>query len=203
MVHKTPHRKYEWHFICSVFLHQMQEIHSLDNSPNSRQWYVVYTKPRREEFARSHLQRKRLEVFFPKLALPNPRPRQGPVVPLFPNYLFVHLQLPEEYSYALWSPGVKTIVNCNGSPTPVDEEIIAFLRKEADLDGVIKGRSNLIAGQEIRIKGGPLNGLIGIIQDPPNARGRVNVLMQLLNRQVKVEIPLHFVEDSWTVPRRS
>jgi transcriptional antiterminator RfaH len=182
---------------------QMHESHSIDNNSIDRQWYVVYSKPRREEFARSHLRRKGLEVFFPKLALPNSRPRQGQVVPLFPNYLFVYLQLPEEYNYALWSPGVKTIVNFNGSPTPIDEEVIDFLKKEADLDGVIKGRSSLVAGQEIRIKGGPLDGLIGIIQDPPNARGRVSVLMQLLNRQIKVEVPLHFVEDSWVVPSRS
>lgn len=170
---------------------------------NDRQWYVVYSKPRREEFAQSHLCRKGLKVFFPKLSLPNPRPRQGHIVPLFPNYLFVCLHLPEEYNYALWSPGVKTIVNFNGAPTPIDEEIINFLKDQADLEGVIKGRSNLTAGQEIRIKGGPLDGLIGIIQDPPNARGRVNVLMQLLNRQVKVEVPIRFVENSWALPSRS
>jgi transcriptional antiterminator RfaH len=180
---------------------QMHEIHS-DENPKDRQWYVVYSKPRREEFAQSHLRRKGLEVFFPRLALPNPRPRQGQIVPLFPNYLFVRLQLPDEYNYASWSPGVKTIVNFNGAPTPIDEEIINFLKDQADLEGVIKGRSNLIAGQEIRIKGGPFDGLIGIIRDPPNARGRVSVLMQLLNRQVKVEVPVHFVENNWALPGR-
>jgi len=182
---------------------QMHEKHPIDNNFNNRQWYVVYSKPRREEFAKSHLCRKGLEVFFPKLILPNPRLRQGPVVPLFPNYLFVRLHLPEEYNYALWSPGVKTIVNFNGSPTPVDEEVINFLKEEADLEGVIKGRSNLTIGQEIRIKGGPLDGLIGIIQGPPNAQGRINVLMQLLNRQIKVEVPVHLIEDSWTLPDRN
>lgn len=182
-------------------LGQMQKTHS-DENLKDRQWYVVYSKPRREEFAQSHLRRKGLEVFFPRLSLPNPRPRQGPIVPLFPNYLFVHLQLPEEYSYASWSPGVKTIVNFNGIPTPIDEEIINFLKDQADLEGIIKGHSNLTTGQEIRIKGGPLDGLIGIIQDPPNARGRVSILMQLLNRQVKVEVPAYFVENSWVLPSR-
>ena len=153
---------------------QMHETHSGNDNSQARQWYVVYSKPRREEFARTHLCRKGLEVFFPKLILPNPRRRQGPIIPLFPNYLFVRLQLPEEYSYALWSPGVKTIVSFNCSPTPVDEETINFLRGEADTEGVIKGQSNLAAGQEIRIKGGPLDGLIGIIKDPPDARGRVS-----------------------------
>ena len=168
-----------------------------------RHWYAVYSKPHREGLAQLHLQRKGLEVFFPRLFLPNHRPRQGPIVPLFPNYLFVCLQFPKEYNYALWSPGVKTIISFNGAPTPIDDKIISFLQNQADLEGIIKGRSNLTTGQEIRIKGGPFDGLIGIIEDPPNTRGRVNVLMQLLNRQVKVEIPTYLVENSWALPSRN
>lgn len=181
----------------------MNEEHSLTEDTQHRQWYVVYSKPRREEFAQSQLRRKGLEVFFPRLALPHPRPRQGQIIPLFPNYLFVRLQLPEEYNYALWSPGVKTIVNFNGTPAPIEENIVNFLRKEADLEGIIKGQHNLVVGQEIRIKGGPFDGLIGIIQDPPDARGRVGVLMELLKRQVKVEVPVHFVESSLAMPSKS
>ena len=181
-------------------LSQMHNTLSFDENTKDRQWYVVYAKPRREEFACSHLRRKGLEVFFPRLALPNPRPRQGQIVPLFPNYLFVHLQLSKEYNYVLWSPGVKTIVNFNGSPPSVDEGIINLLKNQADREGIIKGHSNLTTGQEIRIKGGPLDGLIGIIHDPPNARGRVSILMQLLSRQVKVEVPVHFIEDEMVSP---
>lgn len=180
----------------------MNETSSVHGN-SERQWYVVYSKPRREEFAQSHLCRKGLEVFFPRLALPHPRPRQGQLVPLFPNYLFVRLQLPEEYHYALWSPGVKTIVNFNGTPAPIDDQVVRFIKEEADEEGVIKGCSSLTAGQEVRIKGGPLDGLIGVIQDPPDARGRVNVLMQLLNRQVKVTVPVHLVEDNGIIHSKS
>jgi len=178
------------------YTHQMHKEHLMLANIPDRQWYVVYSKPRREEFAQAHLQRKGLEVFFPQLALPYPRPRQGHIVPLFPNYLFVRLQLPEEYNYAIWSPGVKTIVSFNGVPSPIDEAIVLFLKEQANAQGVIQGRSNLTVGQEVRIKGGPLDGLIGIIQDPPDARGRVGVLMQLLSRQVKVAVPLQFVENN-------
>ena len=179
-------------------LQNMNEISSVHESSDS-QWYVVYSKPRREEFARSHLCRKGLEVFFPRLALPHSRLRQNQIVPLFPNYLFVRLQLPEEYRYALWSPGVRTIVNFNGTPAPIDERVITFLKKEADMEGIIEGRSSLTVGQEVRIKGGPFDGLIGVIQNPPDARGRVNILMQLLNRQLKVSIPVQLVEDNWII----
>lgn len=172
---------------------QMPEERLATEDGPSRQWYVVYSKPRREEFAQSNLQRKGLEVFFPRLALPHPRPKQNQIVPLFPNYLFVRLQLPEEYNYALWSPGVKTIVSFNDIPAPIDDEIVAFLKSQTDVVGVIKGHPQLTVGQQVQIHGGPFDGLIGIIHDPPNARGRVGVLMQLLNRQVKVAIPMRFV----------
>jgi len=172
----------------------MREEFSLTPSQD-RQWYVIYSKSRREEFAQFHLCRKGLEVFFPRLALPHARPRQESILPLFPNYLFVRLQLPQEYYYALWSPGVKAVVSFNGTPAPIDEETVLFLKREANPDGIIQGSSSFTAGQEVRIKGGPLDGLIGILQDPPDARGRVNVLMQLLNRQVKVRVSACFVEN--------
>jgi hypothetical protein len=38
---------------------------------------------------------------------------------------------------------------------------------------------------------------MGIIQEPPNARGRVKVLLQLLNRETKVDVPVKFVRASW------
>src|SRR5260221_9735751 len=104
-----------------------------------RLWYVVYSKPRREEFAQTHLRRKGLEVFFPRLALPHARQGQGQLVPLFPNYLFVRLQIPEEYAYALWAPGVKTLVSFNGVPAPIDEEIISFLQKQSGPENIIAG----------------------------------------------------------------
>jgi transcription elongation factor/antiterminator RfaH len=185
-------------YLLNTTNHMLEEHLATEDGPN-RQWYVVYSKPRREEFAQSNLQRKGLEVFFPRLAFPHPRPRQNQIVPLFPNYLFVRLQLPEEYNYALWSPGVKTLVSFNETPAPIDEEIITFLKSQADIAGVIKGQPQITIGQQVRISGGPLDGIIGIIHDPPDARGRVGILMQLLSRQVKVVVPMRFVESDWTI----
>jgi transcriptional antiterminator RfaH len=171
--------------------------------PQDRLWYVVYSKPRREEFAQIQLRRKGLEAFFPRLATPHYQSRQSQCVPLFPNYLFVRLQLPEEYNYALWSPGVKTIVSFNGVPAPIDEKIINFRQQQSSPEGIIPGQPHLAIGQEVRIDGGPLDGLLGIIQNPLDARGRVRILMQFLNRQIKIDVPVHYVTTHWTVQHRS
>ncbi len=182
---------------------QMSEHLFSPEVTQDRLWYVVYSKPRREEFAQTHLRRKGLEVFFPRLSLPHYKLGQEQLVPLFPNYLFVRLQLPEEYAYAIWSPGVKTIVSFNGVPAPIDDEVVSFLQKQATQGDILTGQPNLTVGQEVRIKGGPLDGILGIIQDPPDARGRVGVLMQLLSRQVKVALPIHFVTDRWVLRKNS
>ena len=64
-------------------------------------------------------------------------------------------------------------------------------------DEVIASRCNVEVGQEVSIDGGPFDGLVGIIQQPPNARGRVKVLLQLLNRDTNVDVPVEFIKASW------
>jgi transcriptional antiterminator RfaH len=168
------------------------------NSTTQRQWYVVYSKPQKEEYAKLHLSSKGLEVFFPRLLLPESNKQRRKIVPLFPNYLFVRLNLlSDEYYWASWSPGVSRIINFNGHPTSIEDNIIDLLKMKADGLGIIPARSNLKVGQEVRITDGPLEGLLGIIQEPPTAKGRVKILLQLLNRQTNVEVPVHFVNANW------
>ena len=169
----------------------------------TQRWYVVYSKPWKEEVAQFHLWRKGLETFFPRMLLPNPAPKPQRLVPLFPNYLFVQLRTPEEYDYVRWSPGVRCIISFNGIPTPIEDRVVMFLKAKANSEGVVEVRSNLIAGQEVRITGGPFEGLIGILQNPPDARGRVRILLELLGRQVKTEISIGLVERGWVVEKEA
>ena len=163
-----------------------------------REWYVLYSKPQKEDYARFHLSAKGLEVFFPQLLFPDSAKKRKRLVPLFPNYLFVRLKLfSEEFSHAKWSPGVSRVVSFNGIPAPIDRRVVELLMQQMNRDGVIEARPNLRSGQEVRIIGGPFNGLLGIIQDPPNAKGRINILLQLLNRPTKADVPIEFVETEW------
>lgn len=162
-------------------------------------WYVVYSKPRKEECAQYHLQQKGLQVFLPRLLLPESTQRRKRIVPLFPNYLFVRIHDPEEFPYAQWAPGVRRLVSFNGVPVALEENVLDFLMEQANSDGIITARSNLTQNQEIRIIGGPFDGVVGIIQEPPNSRGRVRVLLNLLSRQIKAEVPVQFVSSGWVV----
>ncbi len=163
------------------------------------QWYVVYSKPHKEEFAKFHLQRKGVKVFLPRLLLPYSTNKHKRIIPLFPNYLFVRINLFEESHYVIWSPGVKRFVGFDGAPAPLEEEIVSFLMRQGSPEGIIAARSNLRAGNEVQIAAGPLAGLAAIIQETANSKGRVKVLLQLLNRQVKAEIPVRFVKNNWVL----
>jgi transcriptional antiterminator RfaH len=166
------------------------------------QWYVVYSKPQKESYATLHLRAKGLEVLFPRLQLPESSKKRQRVVPLFPNYLFVRLRIfSDEYHYAIWSPGVKRIISYNGVPAPVDENIVSFLRLQSDQRGIIAARSNLKVGHEVRIKDGPFAGLLGILQQPPSATGRVKILLKILNRDTRVDVPVHCLNGGWVMAR--
>jgi transcription antitermination factor NusG len=97
----------------------------------------------------------------------------------------------------IWCPGVKRLVSFNGTPAIVDGSIVEFLMSQTGADGVITARCNVEVGQQVEIDGGPFDGLVGIIQEPPNAKGRVKVLLQLLNRETKVDVPVQFINASW------
>jgi transcription antitermination factor NusG len=163
----------------------------------TRQWYVVYSKPHKEEFVEYCLQLKGLEVFLPRLLFPESFRKRKRIVPLFPNYLFTRIRIPEDYYYVLWSHGVKHFVSFNGVPAPLDEKIVSLLMQQASPEGIITARSDLKTGQEVEITGGPFRGLMGVIQEPPNAKWRVKILMKLLSRHVNVEVPIQFVKSGW------
>ena len=162
-----------------------------------RNWYVVYSKPHKEEQAQFHLRMKGVEVFFPRLDLVRVVEKRRRVIPLFPNYLFVRVNLQTESHYVIWSPGVKRLVSFGERPIPVDDGIVNFLQQQTDGEGLIKARSQLRPGQEVEIRGGPFDGLLAIIQDPPDDKGRVKVLLKLLSRQISVKLGVKFIKGEW------
>lgn len=172
----------------------------LGHGTGAARWFVVYCKPHKEEFARRHLHLRSVEVFLPRLRLPDYVELRRRIVPMFPSYLFVHIDPGRDFYTVVWTPGVSRFVSGHGAPATVPDDVIEFLRLQADPDGVLQARADIRTGQRVEITGGPFAGLAGIIQRPPNARGRVRVLMQLLNRRpVKVDVPVQSVRTAWVV----
>lgn len=154
-------------------------------------WYVVRTKPRAEAFAAANLRSKAIEVFLPRLAS---RFASGRVAhatePLFPGYLFAHLALDRQFHVAAWTPGVaRLLAGCDGAPASLDDGIVASLRGRASDGDVLVPRPALRVGDAVEIRTGPFAGLLAIIDRPCSAAGRVQILLDLLRRQTRVDLP--------------
>jgi len=160
-------------------------------SAEQKEWFVVRTKPRKEEFALQNLERRRVGAFCPRIREPIGWGTDWATVPLFPGYLFVEIELQEEYHRVLWSPGVKGFVTFGSAPSSVQQEIVVFLQQATGDDGIIRnGPKSFRAGERVRIRRGPFAGLVAIIEKPCPERGRIRVLMDFLRHQTAVDLPI-------------
>lgn len=152
-------------------------------------WYVVRTKTRKEDFALQQLESRGVGVFMPRLV----EYGQDVVEPLFPGYLFVRIALLAQYYRVAWTPGVRGFVAFGATPTPVSDAVIGLIAGAGE-GGVIRQQCRLHAGDRVQITGGPLAGLMAIIEQPCSQRGRVKIFLDFLRRGATVELPIGLVD---------
>jgi transcription antitermination factor NusG len=93
---------------------------------------------------------------------------------------------------------VRRLVGAGAQPAALDDGVVPLLKSRADRDGVLTARPAVSAGERRELTGGPFEGLLGIIEDPPDDRGRVRVLMRLLNGQaVRVQLSVTQLRVDW------
>jgi transcriptional antiterminator RfaH len=162
------------------------------------QWYVLQTKPTAEEAVQAHLRNAQFETFLPKIRtmVRSARKSTQRVRPFFPSYLFVHLDLSDANLYRTikYTRGVRKILGDGAMPIAVPEEMIALIRERVDGDGILKQRITMQKGDEVRIRTGPFRDLIGILEKPVSAAGRVRVLLQILHHQVRCDLSAAEIE---------
>jgi transcription antitermination factor NusG len=161
---------------------------------NPAAWYVVATKPRCEEMARTRLTERGFGTYLP-LTVEWPPPAVGRAIqPMFPGYLLVHAALPHDFYRVAWAPGVKAFVIFGEAPPPLDERCVEFLRAREGRDGVIRRADGVEAGTTVSVVQGPLRGVAAVVQRRVPARERVVVLLNLLQRETPVELPQRWVK---------
>ena len=154
------------------------------------EWFVVRSKPRKEDLATRSLERRQIEAFCPRILEPVGLTNDWASVPLFPGYLFIRVVLHAAYHTVIWTPGIKGFVSFGEIPAPIAPGVVNFLRDQTGTDGIIRSDRGFRAGERVRIKRGPFAGLIAIIEKPCPERGRIRVLMDFLRRGTSVEVPL-------------
>jgi transcriptional antiterminator RfaH len=159
-------------------------------------WYVLQTNRYKEEFARVSLERRDIATYLPRI-VQWPRPAVGSAIaPMFPGYLFARVSLLDDFSRFSWTPGVKAFVSFGDGPASIDDSAIEFLKRREGADGLIRCGTAFDDGGEVRIVNGPFRGLTGIVERRLPARERVCVLMELLHRQTRVELPERWIRQA-------
>jgi len=160
-------------------------------------WYVMQTKRHHEAVAQARLEAAGVETYLP-LTLRWPRPAVGSAIgPLFPSYLFVRMDLASHYQKACWTPGVRDFVRLGGAlPTELPARVVEFLRGTEGEDGLVHCADEPVVRRRVKIMRGPFKDLCGIVDRKRSSGDRVVLLMELLHRQVRVEVPQASVCDA-------
>lgn len=157
---------------------------------DTRHWLVATTHANSEGTARANLERQGYTVYLPLIRKRRSHARKVTWVlrPLFPGYIFIDLD-PRQQA---WRPiqstiGVRSLVRFGEEPASLDGSFIAALQAREEDGAVTRPTVPFAVGQDVRIEGGPLDGLLARILALDD-KERVVVLLDVMNRGVKTMV---------------
>lgn len=168
-------------------------------------WFVARTKPNREDYAERTLGLRRVDTFLPRIVevTPDADGRTRPPAPLFPGYLFVHIDLFAEWQRVIWAPGIRDFVCLGGGPVPIDDGVIDQLKLRCDERGVAYVTPAMWnRGDRVEIADGPFAGLLATVETVMPQRRRIKLLIDFLARQTSVDLPLTAIKGAPEAPPR-
>ena len=161
------------------------------------EWFVIQTKPKKEEEAKSYLTTRGVEIFCPLMEnfLVKNGSLNKELKPLFPGYMFGKFDLEKDYALVRWGKGVKKVLGLGGNyPTPVSEEVVEIIRRRLDTHGIVRKSYHFEANDRVRVKSGPMKDLLGIFERWVSDSERVRVLLNLIGYQPAVEMHYSMIE---------
>jgi transcription antitermination factor NusG len=165
-------------------------------APEELSWYAVHTMPRHEKRIAAQLEEKRVSTFLPLLSqIHRWSDRRTKVeIPMFSCYAFVRIaQTAEERLKVLRTPGVLAFVGNQWQGTPIPEEQIESLRTAIREKIPCVAHPYIRIGQRVRIRGGSLDGTLGILVGQGSEHSVV-VSVELLQRSVAVRVEGYDIE---------
>jgi len=173
---------------------QCESIHPL--AATGLNWYAIRTRSRHEKLVERQLQRQGIDAFSPVISQIRQWSDRRKVVelPLFAGYAFVRIaDSPEQRIRVLRTQGVVELVGAQGQGIPIPgDQIDAVL-------AVVKGNLPFIqhvflkVGQRIRVRGGALDGVEGILVAQNGSRNLV-ISVEPIQRSLSISIEGYQVE---------
>lgn len=148
-------------------------LEATDSRALEGSWFAVHTRARHEKKVDTLLRGKNIDTFLPvvtKVQRWSDRKKKIEF-PLFPCYTFVYVpSSAEQFVRVLRTPGIVRIVGSGCEPLPVPKEQITSIRLLLDQNVPYWEHPFLRAGQRVRVRGGCLDGLEGILTEMKSNR---------------------------------
>jgi len=163
-----------------------------ETGSESLRWYVIHTHPRQEDRAERNLLSEGLETLSPKIKQRRYNQYTGELAyvikPLFPRYIFARFDADVWLHHVRYTRGVHCVVSFGEYPTPVDGEIITIIRSRIGEDGFVRISDQLLPGDRVMVKDGPLKNFIGIFEREMKDCDRVMILLTTVGYQAHIMI---------------
>ena len=160
------------------------------------QWYAIRTRSRHEKMVAEQLDRQGVENFLPLVKRTRKWSDRVKEVelPLFSGYTFVRVVLSSpERLRVLQTLGVAGFVGINCCGTPIPENQIEDIRTLLASDVPFEEQPFLRVGQRVRVRGGALDGVEGILSAQNDDRSLV-ISLEPIQRSLSVRIQGYTVE---------
>jgi transcription antitermination factor NusG len=179
-----------------IHLESIAHLPSLNSFPNELNWYAVHTRARHEKRVAAQFEEKRVCTFLPLLRQIHKWSdrRVNVEVPMFSCYAFVCIvHTVEERLKVLRTPGVLGFVGSERQGTPIPDEQIEGLRTAISENIPCFPYPFIRAGRRVRIRGGSLDGVEGILVRQGADQSLV-VSVELLRRSVAIRVEGYEIE---------
>lgn len=156
-------------------------------------WYLIQTKPNAHLVASKHLVQQNFEVFVPLILKTSKRASKfiDNAVPLFPSYVFIGTKLdPVPWKSINATRGVYKAVTLDGTYRPLRREIIDELKIRCDAGSIIRKRSEILLGDNVRIEKGPFADFVCKVEEIEDNQ-RIWVLLEIMKRKTRTQVSLN------------
>jgi transcription antitermination factor NusG len=159
-------------------------------------WYAIQTRARHEKRIGNELQDRGIHAFVPTLRQSHRWSDRTKVVdvPLFSCYVFVNLVASSEQRLdVLKTAGVLSFVRVSGAPAPIPDSQIESIQTVLANKLPISTCGFIQIGQRVRIRGGSLEGVEGILTASKGGQKLV-ISLELLQQSVEISVEGYAIE---------
>ena len=156
-------------------------------------WYLIQCKGRQERMADLNLHQLGVHSLCPQITRQKIARGKSLTVrePLFPGYLFVYVDMTQEFRKVAYAKGVLRVVMFGAQPAYVGEDIIHTIRSRIQNGYIVLSpppQLPLTPGQIVHVKNGPFAGFEAIFKQEFSGTQRVALLMKAVAYQGRIII---------------